>query len=302
MAEEGRSGLSGAAQAAIITGCFGLLTVVLTNWDRMPWNRAGPVAPLETARPLAGTAATPPNPSAASAAAAAKDAPLLAEAATRAPAAPPAENVVSATGYADADGARDAPGSLRLYARAVGRLAADGNPRCTAFLVSDNLAVTASFCVPDTPAELSVQFDATSAPVRATLVESSGQPAGAVRGVPDALTYAVLRLDGAPGATRGWLRLAPDAPTPGAAVAVIGGALRREIARDCAVVEVKNNVLRHDCDPGPGGGGAPIVARANRQVVGFHAYAGGADRSAKYGVRADRLTQSSARLAGISAE
>ena len=39
MADEAKGGLSGPAQAAVIAGAFGLLTAVLTNWDKMPWNR-----------------------------------------------------------------------------------------------------------------------------------------------------------------------------------------------------------------------------------------------------------------------
>jgi hypothetical protein len=59
MAEEGKGGLSAPAQAVIITGCFGLLTVMLTQWDRMPWNRGSPPPAAAT---VPAQASIPPAP------------------------------------------------------------------------------------------------------------------------------------------------------------------------------------------------------------------------------------------------
>ena len=289
--EPKRTGLSGEVQAAIVAGTFGLLTLMLTQWDKMPWNGGGGSEQNVAANASAAQGAPPVQTNAQAPDGEAADTPAEDDRAER--------ETPRYGGYANAPGSQNAPGLLRLYSRAVARLEVDGSPRCTAFLVSDDLALTASYCVPEEGGAIALRFDESSPPAPARLVESSGLVAMG-GGIPDRLSYALLKVDGNPGAQRGWLPLTSALPAAGGSLRVIGGAIQRTVA-PCTTGALHEAVFRNDCDPGDGGGGAPILAADASRVVGVYAYRdrGTGDR---FAVRADRLLERSERLARLAAE
>jgi V8-like Glu-specific endopeptidase len=185
--------------------------------------------------------------------------------------------------------------SLKKQSVAVGQIKVltkdNMSLQCTAFLIGDDLALTASFCIEEaSSAELSMPDGSTQFPVyRVNL------PPLEIVSNPDGLNYALLRVDGKPGVKHGVLRLSSQPPAENQSLSLLmfrGSNQKLAITGtpDCRVFKVEQDVFRHRCDTGGGSSGAPILSADGNQVVGLHFQSGAEGGVA---VRIDRLLSQS---------
>lgn len=166
---------------------------------------------------------------------------------------------------------------------------------CTAFLVGDELALTAGYCAEAiTSATLSLRDQNTELSYKISLppLEIVSQPEG--------VNYALLRVEGKPGAKHGTLTLASEAPAKDQPLMLVffrGD--NRQLAitgsPDCRVLSVEQEIFRHLCDTGAGSSGSPILT-VEGKVVGMHI--GRSDKGGK-GLRSDILLNASGTLWGL---
>ncbi len=173
----------------------------------------------------------------------------------------------------------DRPSDRLPYgARAVGILMSEGRARCTAFLISADVAVTAAHCVKDKPRPLVIRLgyiDEDASPrdyaVERVLVQNESE--------------AVLRLSGTPGRTFTPLSYRSRVARVGDDATLLhhddGKALR---VSKCKMVAVRTDELQYRCTTRAGASGGPLLA-ANGALLGFHyGSVSRADPDLKHGV------------------
>jgi hypothetical protein len=134
--------------------------------------------------------------------------------------------------------------------------------RCTGFLVSPSIALTAGHCVPPSA---SLTFVLGNDRVSAVPIDYNRELTEP--------SYAILRLE-----------RPIEAPVLAASMEIpMEGALLDAVlyrwdntpfgvsSPDCQVMEVGEETFEHLCDTGPGSSGAPIVLRETGEVLGVHA-------------------------------
>jgi hypothetical protein len=159
-------------------------------------------------------------------------------------------------------------------ARAVGELQAAGAGLCTAWLVAEDLLVTAGYCVSEsTTAHLQVRMGYLSSSNPGEVFEVDSVVA---RTNDD---FALLRVRGTPGKTYGTLTVSTRKPTLGESVFVLhhalGGPLSLSRGGNCKVTAVNVTLkghealmFEHNCYTDQGSGGAPIFSVDGR-VIGM---------------------------------
>ncbi|MEK6335297.1 MAG: trypsin-like peptidase domain-containing protein [Acidobacteriota bacterium] len=191
--------------------------------------------------------------------------------------------------------------SLKRTAGAVGQLKITSGTSafvCTAFLVADDLVLTASRCV-DTGLQRGQQ-PSNAFPDSVNLLMNTGSERVSyevilppVELIPsdDGLNYALLRVKGNPGAIHGSIRLSATPPKEKQPLSLLmfrgtGKQLAVTGAADCNVLSVENDVFHHLCDTGGGSSGAPLLSADGSQVLGLHFLR---DQRAGVAVRIDRI-------------
>lgn len=174
---------------------------------------------------------------------------------------------------------------VKLASRAVGRVmvydgeAVEPRSSCSGFLVASDLLVTGGFCLPPDIQHPRAEFvltDETAQQKRYPVV----LPALVSKQLPplmskDDPSFALLRVTGSPGASRGYLMLATRAPQVGEPLAVSlfrAGDQQYAVvdAADCTPTSVGRHNFIHGCDAGAGSAGAPIFSRDGKEVLGVH--------------------------------
>jgi hypothetical protein len=161
---------------------------------------------------------------------------------------------------------------VRLAAEAVGFLEVveDGSSglRCTAFLISEDSAMTAGYCVQNMKSGTLV-FDEGS--------ESSTRYPVSVLETSENGDYGILRVDGKPGRKRGFLKLASRAPKAGELLAIVmfrGGDNPREVvvtgSSRCKVGDIEEDLFQYDCSTRGGSAGSPLLSASGAEVLGLH--------------------------------
>ncbi len=189
---------------------------------------------------------------------------------------------------------------IRKLASAVGRFYAKGEnsgfqPKCTAFLVAEDLAITSGFCVKDATAA-KIEFDngAGELPERYDVVLPAVEQKSHMRG----FNYALLKLKDNPGAKHGIIPFKAITPRVGQSLAIVYFRTGREKLAvagtpDCEIKEVEPNVLHHICDTGGGSSGAPVISARDHGVIGVHF---GRGRHGGVAVRLDAIIRESKTL------
>lgn len=164
----------------------------------------------------------------------------------------------------------DENSSVRQLGRAVGQLQmlkADGALYvCTAFLIADNVAITARSCVDNDVTSISLVMGYVEADSR---LNSPGYRAMVLEKFEH---FAVLKVEDSPGLTWGKLRLARSLPEAELALVVLhypsGQPLT--VSSACRLLKVTEVEIDHDCDTLGGTSGAPIFDAQTGTVVGMH--------------------------------
>jgi hypothetical protein len=209
------------------------------------------------------------------------------------PTLPVASGFPGATGPDDAVNIKTLPvgSSIAKAANAVGRLKVKGSDgiqsECTAFLVAEDIALTADFCVKDAvSAQLFMRDGERETPYQVVLPPvDTPTPAGAVT------TSVLLKIDGHPGVKHGRLQLTSSPPILGQPLALVmfrgsAQALAVTGSSGCRVQQVQENEFVHLCSTGAGSSGAPILNADGSRVLGIHNRQG---KSGAVAVRADAL-------------
>lgn len=151
----------------------------------------------------------------------------------------------------------------------------DKLPFCTAWLITDNLVLTADYCVKGArPEDLSfrVGYLSASTPGEAfkirRIIQSDSQ-----------LGFALLETEGSPGAGFGTMKVADRKPVLGEPLFIIHHPEGLELsvsglAVPCRVIAVSDVDFHHNCDTAGGSGGAPVLSRNDFKVLGI-VYSGG---------------------------
>jgi V8-like Glu-specific endopeptidase len=161
---------------------------------------------------------------------------------------------------------------VRVASRSVGRLKVmleNIESVCTAFLVANDLALTAGDCTKGATSavlELSDSGSSLQYPVQLPPIEEVLGPSG---------SFSLLRVSGKPGERWGTLPLSAHAPTIGEKLATVyfrGDATRKLAVSslDCQIVRIEERLFHHGCDTGAGSSGAPVLSRDGLHVLGLH--------------------------------
>lgn len=188
-----------------------------------------------------------------------------------------------------------ADSSLKKPSAAVGQIKvltkdSDQPFQCTAFLVGDDIVLTASFCIEEaSAAEFSIYDGSTVTSYKVNL------PPLEIDSKPDGLSYVLLRVNGKPGAKHGVLRLSSQPPIDSQPLSLLmfrgsDQLLAITGTPDCRIFQVEQDVFHHRCDTGAGSSGAPILTADGTQVLGMHFRREGQGGVA---VRMDRLLNGS---------
>lgn len=164
----------------------------------------------------------------------------------------------------------------RTAATPVGTIVAlDKSPFCTAWLVANNLVLTADYCVKNMlPGDVSFRagYLSTSAPgeiFKVKRIVNNHSNAG----------FALLETEGSPGTRFGVMKIADRKPLVGEPLLVVHHPDGLElsisgIAATCRVTAVSDVDFHHNCDTAGGSGGAPVLSRSDFVVLGI-VYSGG---------------------------
>ena len=177
---------------------------------------------------------------------------------------------------------------LRKMSRPVGRLDirfADGQfSTCTATLITRDRIITNHHCVPNLRSTLDLKGGITDVTLLMNHYdERSTELVSAYRVSPipvessEALDFAILQVDGAPGDKWGTATVRKTPPRPGAGLLVIHhpGGLPKHVTRgQCRAARPATDSvgaqLFHLCDTLPGSSGAPIFADSDGAMIGIH--------------------------------
>lgn len=164
---------------------------------------------------------------------------------------------------------------LKKASMAIGQIKAfrignDEPIQCTAFLVSDDLVLTASSCIEEANSAKLLMYDGD----REVSYEVNLPPREIVSNF-YGIDYALLRVNGKPGLKYGTLYLSPEPPTEGQPLSLLMfRASSQKLAvtgtADCRVLKVEKDVFYHLCDTGPGSSGAPVLTADGSRVLGIH--------------------------------
>jgi hypothetical protein len=187
---------------------------------------------------------------------------------------------------------------LRNVSRSIGLLkiiANDGATYvCSAALISDDYVLTADFCVKDSPSKITLEMGASNAgqgteyDVDVKSLESSVQ-----------LGYAILKVNGNPGATFGRLTLAtnPVSVNDELFLAHYAYGKTESFSNQCRITKIlDDSSFLHNCDTGGGVSGAPLIRLSDLAVVGIHHSRAPDDTNLKIAKRIDAIQKSSALL------
>lgn len=215
------------------------------------------------------------------------------------PTLPVASGFPGATGPDDAVNIKTLPvgSSIAKAANAVGRLQTKSSSgiqsECTAFLVAEDIALTAGFCVQDAvSAQLFMRDGESETPYQVVLPPvDTPTPAGAP-------TSVLLKIDGHPGVKHGRLQLTSSPPLLGQPLALVmfrgsAQALAVTGSSGCRVQKVQESEFVHKCSTGAGSSGAPILNADGSRVFGVHTRR---EQSGAVAVRADALLKLSSQL------
>ena len=170
---------------------------------------------------------------------------------------------------------------VRPAAQSVGRLLIYSNTQqvstCTAFLVSKDVVLTASHCLPQAAnqSEMKGRFVPTGS-ANASGYEVDAKPlARSVQIGEDQPNFALLRVTGNPGLKHGFLKIAARPVVEGEPLAMVMFRSDQQQytvidAEDCKVYSLLISSFRHRCDSGAGSSGAPILSRDGKSVIGVH--------------------------------
>ena len=157
------------------------------------------------------------------------------------------------------------PQRLPYGAKAVGVLVVAGQPRCTAFLISDEIAVTASFCVKDAPPPIVMRLGLTSetANTRDYQVES-------VVVQDDDKKFAVLKIRLRPGRVFTPIRWRTRTARVGETATLLHHDQGQPLSvTPCQVTAVRPEEVHYRCATRSGASGAPLLGSDN-SLLGFH--------------------------------
>lgn len=165
---------------------------------------------------------------------------------------------------------------VRAAAGAVGQLSLKGkfaSATCTGFLVGLDLLLTAGHCTVDVgDSSRFVALGSGRAREEFRLITPALESRST--GGMSAVSFALYRVEGNPGARFGFLRLGSK-PAAGAApltsIFYRAGPDKLVVvdSPECKVLLIWEEVFSHGCDTGAGSGGAPLLA-ADGSVVGIH--------------------------------
>jgi hypothetical protein len=202
---------------------------------------------------------------------------------------------------------------MRVLARAVGELRSDQNSICTAFRLSQNLILTAEYCVKG--------FQTTPKSLTFAPISSNGDTAAisevilppkeviqiasdsALAGPDFPMNVVILETTGPPDGTPDQLTLSASAPSPhqklGAIALQLGptGVIEPIVARDssCSILEVSAHEFSHKCALSGGSAGAPLLSVDGVLVVGVEMGSSekGTEGRIEWAVRADQIVANS---------
>ena len=171
----------------------------------------------------------------------------------------------------------DKKSEIRRISESVGRLKVwtpDGIRKCTAFLVSENLAMTNNHCIPGKNgdairAKIEMGYYRLLSPIRAFKVN----PIPIAREI--GADFAIVHVEGSPGKKYGFLQMAETFVQSGSDLKIIhhpGGKPKKISQEDCFAGKTKGlkyDHFRHSCDTIGGSSGSPILNEENL-VVGIH--------------------------------
>jgi len=171
--------------------------------------------------------------------------------------------------YGDAVAINTLPSNskLRIPARAVGQVRGVAKEglivTCSAFLIAEDLALTADHCVRDVEGLEFIAGDSRET-FSANVVEAD-----------QGLDYAFMRLVGKPGAQYGVLNLSATVPAISELLTMIyyRGTPTQLVDLPfgtCRVLSVERSRFTHGCTSGAGSTGAPMLSTASDKVVGMH--------------------------------
>ena len=202
---------------------------------------------------------------------------------------------------------------LRPSTLAVGQLQVkNGDSQlaaCTAFRVTENLVLTAGYCLSlqsggdqkvffapiSADGTAKESFEVALPPKEVIKLERGSSVAG------PRLDAILLELKKPNSMSGGWLTLSSTPPSLGqplGAVAFLSSS-DQMIARDsgCQVTEVKDHEFSHHCSLGPGSGGAPILTADGRVVLGVEMWG---SSGIEWAARADQLLAQSKVLQNLA--
>jgi V8-like Glu-specific endopeptidase len=207
-----------------------------------------------------------------------------------------------AGGIVGADEAQDVnklttDNTLTKASKAVGRILivkkGEAAPTgfCTAFLVSEELLLTASYCLGEADSAKLLMYDGSQE-------ESYEIDLPAVEASDVDISYKLLRVKGKPGLKYGTLSLSTESPRVSVPLSLImfrGSNQKLVVAGspDCRVISVEKNEFHHLCDTGPGSSGAPVMSADGSYVLGIHA---GRDNQGGKATRVDAVLRVSKTL------
>lgn len=198
------------------------------------------------------------------------------------------ESIVSSNDNMERLNNYNADERLRKMSRPVGRLDirfADGQfSTCTATLITRDRIITNHHCVPNLHSTLDLKGGITDVTLLMNHYdERNTQDTKAYRVGPipvesdEALDYAILQVEGAPGDVWGTATVRRAPPRPGAGLLVIHhpGGLPKHVTRgQCRAARPATDSvgtqLFHLCDTLPGSSGAPIFADSDGAMIGIH--------------------------------
>ncbi len=190
-------------------------------------------------------------------------------------------------------------------AAAIGLLEANDQGLCTAWLIANDMALTADYCIrPDLVAtsKLTLRLGYTSAQSGPKRFDVAKTPVE----ISKSQGFAILRVAGAPGMEFAPLKMNSRAPVAGERLMVLhhSGAKPVAITQDerCVVVvtpKAQPGAFEHTCDTLPGSGGAPVISLRDHAVLGLH-HSGLDDGSWNLARRMDKILEASSVLRGLS--